>query len=147
MRFRTQLNRWQPSLGRFLQKHAYNADDLASVGATLNAPSPTPANPSAFFSIAPELRLRVVLFCCETQFQLNPPFKEKTKTIETATLRPKPFGSDIYGNAYWLLVDCEFNFLLYRESATDESLTVSDDYLFSTPSISFLKLKRSLYNM
>lgn len=131
MRFRTQLNRWQPSLGRFLQKYAYNSEDLASVGATLNVPSPSAEiasiehpPPSAFFSLPPELRIRVVLFCCETQFHLNPLFKEKIKTMESPILRSRPFGSDIFGNTYWLLIDPEFNFLLYKGSASDETFSV-----------------------
>ncbi|CDS43129.1 remodeling and spacing factor 1 [Echinococcus multilocularis] len=127
MRLRTQLNRWQPALGRFLQRHAYNCDELRSIGDGLNNGSP----PTLFFSLAPQRRLRVLLFCLETQFHLNVPFKEKVKTIDSHTLRTPPLGVDIFGNSYWLLVDTECNFLLYRSSAEDMTLELLSDS-FST---------------
>lgn len=120
MRLRTQLNRWQPALGRFLQRHAYNCDELRSIGDGLNNGSP----PTLFFSLPPQRRLRVLLFCLETQFHLNVPFKEKVKTIDSHILRTPPLGVDIFGNSYWLLVDTECNFLLYRSSAEDMTLEV-----------------------
>ncbi|KAL5109010.1 Remodeling and spacing factor 1 [Taenia crassiceps] len=127
MRLRTQLNRWQPALGRFLQRHAYNCDELRSIGDGLNNGSP----PTLFFSLPPQRRLRVLLFCLETQFHLNVPFKEKVKTIDSHTLRTSPLGVDIFGNSYWLLVDTECNFLLYRSSAEDMTLELLSDS-FST---------------
>ncbi|VDD75918.1 unnamed protein product [Mesocestoides corti] len=136
MRIRTQLNRWQPALGRFLQRYAYNSEDLLGVGNDLNGPSrssplttsTTAAAPSSpFFSLPLELRLRVLLFCLEAQFHLNPAFKEKVKTIDAHVLRSRPFGVDVLGNAYWLLIDTEFNFLLYCESADDSTLKLISD--------------------
>ncbi|KAL5962944.1 Remodeling and spacing factor 1 [Taenia solium] len=126
MRLRTQLNRWQPALGRFLQRHAYNCDELRFIGDGLNNGSP----PTLFF-LPPQCRLRVLLFCLETQFHLNVPFKEKVKTIDSHTLRTPPLGVDIFGNSYWLLVDTECNFLLYRSSAEDMTLELLSDS-FST---------------
>lgn len=120
MRLRTQLNRWQPALGRFLQRQAYNCDELRSIGDALNNGGP----PTLFFSLPPEKRLRVLLFCLETQFQLNAPFKEKVKSMDTPILRTPPLGIDIFGNSYWLLVDNECHFLLYRAEAVDMTLEV-----------------------
>lgn len=120
MRLHTQLNRWQPALGRFLQRYAYNCDELRSIGDALNNGGP----PTLFFSLEPQLRLRVLLFCLETQFHLNALFKEKVKTLDPQTLRNPPLGIDIFGNSYWLLVDTECNFLLYRSAAEDMTLEV-----------------------
>ncbi|KAM3173054.1 hypothetical protein ACTXT7_013277 [Hymenolepis weldensis] len=123
MHHRSQLNRWQPALGRFLQRQAYNCDELREIGDALNNGGP----PTLFFSLPLEKRLRVLLFCLETQFQLNAPFKEKIKTIDTPILRSPPLGFDIFGNSYWLLVDNECHFLLYRSEAVDMTLELLAD--------------------
>ncbi|VDL61586.1 unnamed protein product [Hymenolepis diminuta] len=123
MHHRSQLNRWQPALGRFLQRQAYNCDELREIGDALNNGGP----PTLFFSLPLEKRLRVLLFCLETQFQLNAPFKEKIKSIDTPILRSPPLGIDIFGNSYWLLVDNECHFLLYRSEAVDMTLELLAD--------------------
>ncbi|VDO05241.1 unnamed protein product [Rodentolepis nana] len=123
MHHRSQLNRWQPALGRFLQRQAYNCDELREIGDALSNGDAS----VLFFSLPPEKRLRVLLFCLETQFQLNVPFKEKIKSIDTPTLRSPPLGFDIFGNSYWLLVDDECNFLLYRSEAIKMSLELLAD--------------------
>ncbi|VDM16074.1 unnamed protein product [Hydatigera taeniaeformis] len=124
---RSTISDYSGTLGRFLQRHAYNCDELKSVGDGLNNGS----LPTLFFSLPPQLRLRVLLFCLETQFHLNVPFKEKVKTMDSQTLRTPPLGVDIFGNSYWLLVDTECNFLLYRSSADDMNLELLSDS-FST---------------
>nr|CDS28571.1 remodeling and spacing factor 1 [Hymenolepis microstoma] len=125
MHHRSQLNRWQPALGRFLQRQAYNCDELREIGDALSNGDPS----ALFFSLPSEKRLRVLLFCLEIQFQLNVPFKEKIKSIDTPTLRSPPLGFDIFGNSYWLLVDSECNFLLYRSEAIKMTLELLADTL------------------
>lgn len=134
MRFRAQINRWQQALGRFLQLHAYNVPDLLSIGDSLNPRQSMPKttgedSPSAvFLELSAAFKTQILLFVLESQFQFNAKFKEKTKDIAATDLRLQPIGWDIWGNAYWIFVDNDFNFVLYQEESNGEILKVCSNF-------------------
>merc|ERR1719411_1883997 len=67
------------------------------------------------------LKIRLIKYLCETQFDLNAKFKLEINKIESKTLRLSPVGKDKLGNAYWFQVDPEANLRVYREDLDEET--------------------------
>merc|ERR1711936_620941 len=67
------------------------------------------------------LKIRLIKYLCETQFDLNAKFKLDINKIESKTLRLSPVGKDKLGNAYWFQVDPEANLRVYREDLDEET--------------------------
>ena len=67
------------------------------------------------------LKIRILKYLCETQFDLNAKFKLDINKLESKSLRISPVGRDKLGNAYWFQVDPEANMRIYREDLDEET--------------------------
>ncbi|KAG5449940.1 hypothetical protein CSKR_105958 [Clonorchis sinensis] len=132
LKYRARPERWEPVLGRFLQIHAHDAEDLLLAGDLLqrgSGNSSTAANrkpvctpPLAYYDLDFPIRTKMLLLLLETQFDRNQAFKEKVNVRSAVDLRFRPLGTDVWGRNYWLLKDSEVNVLLYREEAEHEKI-------------------------
>ena len=67
------------------------------------------------------LKIRMLKYLCESQFDLNAKFKLEINKLTSADLRINPVGRDKLGNAYWYQVDPEANLRIYREDLEEET--------------------------
>lgn len=112
VRFRTKLG-WEKALVRFCSKHDREDESLLSeVG---------------YDDLPWSSRLRILLRLLECQFDLNPKFKAKVDQIVIQKSHSCALGTDRLGRVYWIFLDKDFNFLLYRENTEDDSLLMMCD--------------------
>lgn len=112
IRFRSGLG-WEKALVRFCSRHNREDESILSEVGYNDLPWAT--------------RLRILLRLLETQFDLNTKFKNKVNEIEVQKLHSSAVGTDRFGRVYWIFVDKDYNFLVYRENLDNDNLQMLCD--------------------
>ena len=98
LKYHVKEDRWERSLTKFCATYSdADAIEVEQLG---------------YVGVSASLRLRILKNLLENQFDRNVKFKEIVNSDSLQRLRRSPLGRDMRGNAYWFLMDTDFNFMV-----------------------------------